>query len=75
MGTLVLEMHPDPDNPGFTQKAYVYDREGDCIGYVYRQTTIKPNRLCFRFKKEYTIKRETLLSPAQIAFNESQLTE
>ena len=75
MGNLVLELHPDPDNPDYSQKVYIYDASGDCIGSINKQITKKPNKLCFRFRKEYVIERETLLSPEKIARNEAQLSE
>ena len=75
MGALVLELHPDPDNPGFSRKAYLYDASGACIGSIYKHVLGKPNKIVFHFRKEYVIRRETLLSPEEIARNEDQINE
>ena len=75
MGNLILELQPDSDNPEVTQKAYVYDASGVCIGSVCRKLLGKPNKLCFNFREEYVISRETLLTPERICINEQQLNQ
>ena len=75
MGTLVLELHPDPDKPKFSQKAYFYDASGACIGSIHKHIGKGTNKLCIRFRKEYFINRETHLSPDEIDRNEEQIGE
>ena len=76
MGNLVLQLIPDPNNPETTLRAYIYDASGVCIGSVCKRITgDQKHKLCFNFREEYHIVRETLLTPEEIELNEQQINQ
>lgn len=72
--TLVLELHPSKTDLGRSQRVYIFDSNKKCIGYLYKPMNKgKANRIAFKFLKEYTVLRESLLDPNEIKDIETML--
>ena len=77
MGVLSVALKRDKWNWGYTEKMYVINHQGICVGcfYIPIPDSMSYIKCCFNFKKDYFLHRASILSKETKTLYDQQLKE
>jgi hypothetical protein len=77
MGTLMVGLRRDPGNWGFTEKLYVINVHGVCVGCFYTPLpeALTQIKCCTRFSQGFGLARASILPDETLVLYDQQLKE